>query len=97
MAKKTKKEAKEWLAAMEPRKFEALWAYFCGQSDAQKGWVQVEITERFPEFVQWARGLPENLTMETVPEPKPAAPARPGPRDGKTVHEADPDWQPPRY
>jgi transcriptional regulator with XRE-family HTH domain len=43
------------LLSLSFNSFDDLWEEYKNCSEAVKGWIQVEIIKRFPEFVEWAR------------------------------------------
>ncbi|UQZ90542.1 hypothetical protein C4J81_15530 [Deltaproteobacteria bacterium Smac51] len=53
MSTKSKKETKEWLLSLHPHMFSNLWGAYTSESHARRGWLQIEIIERFPEFIKW--------------------------------------------
>lgn len=48
--------------------FDRLWNQFKSESEARRGWLQIEIIKRFPEFLEWLESRPTPLRR-----PPPAA------------------------
>lgn len=49
---------KDWVSDLTPDEFEALWDEFREEKEARRGWLQVEVIKRFPEFVEWVAQRP---------------------------------------
>lgn len=41
------------LTTIAPDRFDYIWSRFCNTSTSFKGWTQIELLNRFPEFIQW--------------------------------------------
>lgn len=41
------------LMTIAPDRFDYIWSRFCNASTSFKGWTQIELLNRFPEFIQW--------------------------------------------
>jgi len=41
--------------------FDRLWLEFKSESEARRGWLQIELIKRFPEFLEWLAGRPSPL------------------------------------
>ncbi|UQZ88533.1 hypothetical protein C4J81_04655 [Deltaproteobacteria bacterium Smac51] len=47
--------------------FDNLWKEFRQESESRRGWTQIEIVKRFPEFMAWVRENPQYITaLHTV-------------------------------
>jgi len=62
------KMAKELALDLTLAEFEELWDRFRSEKEWRRGWLQVEIINRFPEFLEWLKDQPE-----PVKTPSPAA------------------------
>ncbi|UQZ90541.1 hypothetical protein C4J81_15525 [Deltaproteobacteria bacterium Smac51] len=61
----------KWAMEISPTAFNKLWDEFRSSTRSKQGWTQIELVERFPEFVRWLEqkfGLDED---DEDYEPKP--------------------------
>lgn len=42
--------------------FDLLWSQFKSESEARRGWLQIELIKRFPEFLEWLESRPFPLS-----------------------------------
>ena len=45
--------AKKWASSLGPIDFKSLWDEYWNEQEARRGWLQVEVIKRFPEFIEW--------------------------------------------
>ncbi|MDR1045248.1 MAG: helix-turn-helix domain containing protein [Candidatus Adiutrix sp.] len=62
------KMADEWALDLTLDEFEHLWERFKAEREWRRGWLQVEMTKRFPEFGEWLKSQPRPISA-----PSPAA------------------------
>jgi hypothetical protein len=43
----------EWALDLTLAQFEELWDEYRGEKEGRRGWLQVEVIKRFPEFLKW--------------------------------------------
>ena len=43
--------------------FEDLWDEYRQEREARRGWLQVEVIKRFPEFLEWLKNRPAPLRL----------------------------------
>ncbi|UQZ89180.1 hypothetical protein C4J81_08205 [Deltaproteobacteria bacterium Smac51] len=56
---------KDWVLELTPELFDTLWNRFTRlPSEIMRGWVQVEILRRFPEFLHWLENNEAELKRE---------------------------------
>ena len=53
VAKIDPSSVKNWASSLRPINFKSLWDEYWNWQEARRGWLQVEIIERFPEFIKW--------------------------------------------
>lgn len=46
--------------------FEGLWLEFWREKEARRGWLQIEVIKRFPEFVEWLEQRPVPLNPAQI-------------------------------
>ena len=51
--KKDKQITEEWAMALNTADFEGLWGEYRRETEARRGWLQIEVIKRFPEFIEW--------------------------------------------
>lgn len=56
--------------------FDRLWNQFKSESEAQRGWLQIELIKRFPEFLEWleSRSAPLSLPPSAALNDEPPFP-----------------------
>lgn len=47
------------LIGLSPDGFKYLWDKYWGENYSRRGWIQIELTKRFPEFLEWIEEHPE--------------------------------------
>jgi transcriptional regulator with XRE-family HTH domain len=45
----------DWAANLESIQFLKLWGNYMNEISAMKGWIQIEMLKRFPEFIDWLK------------------------------------------
>jgi transcriptional regulator with XRE-family HTH domain len=65
------------LLSLPDNNFHSLWLEYCNDIPPLRGWLQVEIVKRFPEFVEWCRKkrpselcIPQGLASLTITNDK---------------------------
>ncbi len=53
--------AKESALDLEPADFKELWDEYWNEKKVRRGWLQVEVIKRFPEFLEWLEQRPAPL------------------------------------
>lgn len=51
----------EWALDLTPTEFKELWDRYWREKESRRGWLQVEITKRFPEFMEWLKSQPKPI------------------------------------
>ncbi|UQZ87882.1 hypothetical protein C4J81_01070 [Deltaproteobacteria bacterium Smac51] len=60
---------KSWILSLKPDFFDTLWNRFRRQSgETMRGWVQIELLKRFPEFLNWLNDNEAELKQEYMYE-----------------------------
>lgn len=55
--------AEELALDLEPERFKELWDQYWDEKKVRRGWLQVEVIKRFPEFLEWREQRGERLIM----------------------------------
>jgi len=53
VAKPDASSTKNWASSLGPVDFKSLWDEYWSEQEARRGWLQVEVIKRFPEFIEW--------------------------------------------
>jgi transcriptional regulator with XRE-family HTH domain len=52
---------KNWASGLGSVDFKVLWDEYWNEQEARRGWLQVEVIKRFPEFLEWLESRPAPL------------------------------------
>ncbi len=58
---KYNKMADSWALDLAPAEFKNLWDQYWDEKEVRRGWLQVEVIKRFPEFLEWLEQRPAPL------------------------------------
>jgi hypothetical protein len=66
----------EWALDLPLAEFEGLWDEYRGEKEGRRGWLQVEVIKRFPEFLKWLEQRQVPLRPAQIDSLKTAAQTR---------------------